>query len=199
MKSASEPWYDSCRRGFRGKKRLHSPAAIVRDYSHRHRPKTIRELQYFRDLPTLDAAISDAGRARYYDGKRHKRYSHQRRIPQEALERATKRLRRANLKEAQCFAELIERVQAAVRHVHGIGELYVYDTAFRLGGHLELLPDQVYLHAGTRQGARALSLDHRSGSVSPQHLPILFQRLKPHEIEDVLCIYKDWLRSAANA
>jgi len=86
MKSGSESWYDSCRRGSRGKKRLHSLAAIVRDYSHRHRPKTIRELKYFRDLPSLDAAITEAGLAQHYDGKRYKRYSHQRRIPREALE-----------------------------------------------------------------------------------------------------------------
>jgi hypothetical protein len=198
MKSASEEWNDSCRRGFRGRRRLHSLAAIVRDYYHRHRPKTIRELQYFHSLPSLGAAITEAGLARYHDGKRYKRYSHQSRISREALEIATRRLRRANLGGARSFTDLITRVRTAVRPVHGIGELYVYDTAFRLGAHLELLPKKVYLHAGTRQGARALGLDHRSGSLLPEHLPILLQRLKPHEMVDVLCIYKDWLGTAAN-
>jgi len=129
MKAGAGSWYDSCRRGSRGKKRLHSLAAIVRDYSQRHRPKTIRELKYFRDLLSLDAAITEAGLARHHDGKRHKCYSHQRRIPFEVLERATKRLRRANLKGADSFAELIERVRTAVRDVHGVRELYGYDTA----------------------------------------------------------------------
>jgi hypothetical protein len=198
IKFSSEERNDSCRRGFRGRRRLHSLAAIVRDYCRRHRPKTVRELQYFRKVPSLSAAITEAGLARYHDGKRYKRYSHQSRIPREALDTATKRLRRANLGNARSFADLIARVRTAVRSVHGIGELYVYDTAFRLGGHLELLPNEVYLHAGTRQGARALGLDHRSGFLSPEHLPVLLQQLKPHEIEDVLCIYKDWLRSAAN-
>jgi hypothetical protein len=198
MKSASNERHDPCRRGFRGHKRLHSLAAIVRDYIHRHRENANCELQYFHSLPTLAAAITEAGLARYFDGERYKRFSHQRRLPRETLEMATKRLRAANLRSARSFADLITRVSTAVRLVHGVGELYVYDTTLRLGGHLGLLPRKVYLHAGTRQGARALGLDHRSSSVSPNLLPILLRRLKPHEVEDVLCIYKDWLRSAAN-
>jgi hypothetical protein len=88
---------------------------------------------------------------------------------------------------------LISRVDAAARPVRGIGKLYVYDTAIRLGAYLQLFPLQVYLHAGTRSGARALGLDYRVNSVSPTYLPAALQQLKPHEVEDVLCIYKDWL------
>lgn len=196
MKSAPDEWPDPCRRGFRGHKRLRSLAAIVRDYIHRHRHKTIRELRYFRNLRSMEDAITAAGLARRPDGKR---WSHQRRIPPSALEKATRRLRRAKLGSASSFADLIARVDTAVRRVHGIGELYVYDTALRLGGHLRLLPHEVYLHAGTRRGARALGLDHRSDSVSPNQLPAALRRLRPHEVEDVLCIYKDWLRSVNGA
>ncbi len=109
---------------------------------------------------------------------------------------ATTRLRRAALGEARSFADLITRVANAVRPVCGIGELYIYDTALRLGGHLRLLPREVYLHAGTRRGAQALGLDPRSESVPPHCFRPVLQRLRPHEIEDVLCIYKDWLGSA---
>jgi hypothetical protein len=199
MKSIPADWSDACRRGFRGHKRLRSLAAIVKDYVLRHRHKTIRELRYFRSLPSLEAAISDAGLARRLDGGRYKRDSHQRRIPGPVLEIATKRLRRASLGDARSFADLIERVARAVRPVHGVGELYIYDTAFRLGGHLRLLPRQVYLHAGTRLGAQVLGLDPRSASVPLNQLPPALRRLRPHEIEDVLCIYKDWLRSANGA
>ncbi len=162
MKSSPAEWSDPCRRGFRGRKRLRSLAAIVQDYIRHHRYKTIRELQYFRNLRSLEEAITEAGLARWRDGNRYKRYSHQRRIPRAALEMATTRLHRANLGSARSFADLITRVNTAVRSVHGIGELYVYDTAFRLGGHLRLLPREVYLHAGTRSGARALGFDNRS-------------------------------------
>ncbi|MBI4192845.1 MAG: hypothetical protein HY525_20220 [Betaproteobacteria bacterium] len=80
-----------------------------------------------------------------------------------------------------------------MRSVRGIGELYVYDTALRLGAHLRLLPRQVYLHAGTRRGARALGLDHRAKSLAPTKLPAALRCLRPYEMEDVLCIYEDWL------
>jgi hypothetical protein len=108
-------------------------------------------------------------------------------------------LRDAHLQSARSFAELIARVDTTVRPVRGIGELYVYDTALRLGAHLRLLPDDVYLHAGTRRGAKALGLDHRSDSIPPSQLPAALHRLRPHEVEDVLCIYKDWLRRANGA
>lgn len=199
MKSAAADWSDPCRRGFRGRRRLRSLAAIVKDYVRRHRHKTIRELRYFRNLPNLQAAITDAGLARRLDGDRYKRYSHQRRIPREALDKATTRLRRAAVGDARSFADLITRVRKAVGPVHGIGELYIYDTALRLGGHLRLLPREVYLHAGTRRGAQALGVDPRSDSVSPNQLRPVLRRLRPHEIEDVMCIYKDWLRSANGA
>jgi len=97
------------------------------------------------------------------------------------------------------FADLLTHVNTAVRPIHGIGELYVYDTTLRLGGHLRLVPREVYLHAGTRRGARALGLDHRSDSVSPNQLPTVLRRLRPHEVEDLLCIYKDWLRTVDGA
>ena len=183
-------WPDQCRRGFRGRRRLHSFAAIARDYVRRHRPKTIRELQYFRDCRTFEEALTRAGLAQRPD---EKRWSHQRRIPRAALEHATRRLRQGQLRSARSFADLIARVNAAVRSVRGIGELYVYDTALRLGAHLRLLPREVYLHAGAKRGARALGLDHRAKSLAPTTLPGALRRLRPYEMEDVLCIYADWL------
>lgn len=195
MKSVSTAteWPNPCRRGFRGHRRFNSITAIVQDYIRRHRPNAIRELQYFRNIPSLKEAIEQAGLARTPNGKRS---SHQRRIPASVLQQATRRLRRANLGHVGSFAQLIARVTTATRSVHGIGELYVYDTALRLGVHLGLRPRRVYLHAGTRRGAQALGLDSRSESLSLNQLPEALRRLRPYEIEDVLCIYKDWLATA---
>ena len=147
-------------------------------------------------MRSFEEAITQAGLAHRPDGKR---WSHQRRIPPAVLERATRRLHQALLRSARSFADLIARVNAAVRSVRGIGELYVYDTALRLGAHLRLLPREVYLHAGTRHGARALDLDYRAKSLSPTELPAALRRLRPYEIEDVLCIYEDWLATAKGA
>jgi hypothetical protein len=50
---------------------------------------------------------------------------------------------------------------------------------------LNLFPDKVYLHAGTRLGARALGL-RTAATLKMSELPKEFRALKPHEIEDVL-------------
>ena len=74
--------------------------------------------------------------------------------------------------------------------VGGLGELYVYDTALRIGAKLNLLPNKVYLHAGTRSGAEALGFDGKATVLNVSDLPRELQKLEPHEIEDVLCIFK---------
>jgi hypothetical protein len=41
----------------------------------------------------------------------------------------------------------------------------MYDTALRIGAKLKLFPTKVYLHAGTRLGARALGLDDSAATL----------------------------------
>jgi hypothetical protein len=81
-----------------------------------------------------------------------------------------------------------------LKPVDGIGELYIYDTALRIGAKLNLLPSRIYLHAGARVGARALGFAGRLKYIELRDLPKEFQKLEPHEIEDVLCIFKDKLK-----
>ena len=78
--------------------------------------------------------------------------------------------------------------------IRGLAELYYYDTALRIGASRSLMPKHVYLHRGTRDGARALGLDWRADLLDPRALPKELAVLEPHEIEDFLCIYKDQLK-----
>ncbi len=141
-------------------------------------------------MRNFDDVLTKAGLAQMPDGKR---WAHQRRIPESVLLRATRRLRRANLQQADSFDELLNSVKAALNRVRGIGELYEYDTALRISAYLKTLPQRVYLHAGTRVGARALGFAPKLPSLAPRSLPSPLRKLRSHEIEDVLCIYKDWL------
>jgi len=43
---------------------------------------------------------------------------------------------------------------------------------------------------GTREGAAALGIDRSRKTVRPDELPAPLRTLRPHEIEDCLCIYK---------
>ena len=82
-------------------------------------------------------------------------------------------------------------VRDAIGPIHGIGDLTIYDTALRIGVNLGLWPTRVYLHSGTRVGARALGLNWRAPHIEPDDCPAELQLLRPHEIEDCLCIFKD--------
>lgn len=99
------------------------------------------------------------------------------------------RLGRANLKRARDFDELHERVREEIGSIGGIGRLMVYDTALRIGAKLSLAPKRVYLHSGTRAGARNLGLDWRADSLAVSDVPRALRELEPREIEDVLCIF----------
>jgi len=140
-----------------------SLATIVRAYVARHRSKAQEELAGFAKEPTVDSAVRRAGLAQRPCGRR---FDHQRRLPRAVLEAAAAELSRARLDDAPDFDVLQRRVKAAIGSISGIGELTVYDTALRVGAKLGLLPTRVYLHSGTRDGARALGLNWRAESLA---------------------------------
>jgi hypothetical protein len=85
--------------------------------------------------------------------------------------------------------------ERTAKGIGGIGELTIYDTAHRIGAYLRLAPENVYLHAGTRQGAKALGFKGSWASIPRREFPKALSRLRANEIEDCLCIYKNNLRS----
>jgi len=166
---------------------------IARDYVREYRTRAERELAYFKLLRTDEKAISRAALCLLPSGKRH---SHQRRIPKSVLAEAERRLveNTANLRRARSFDELQTLVAHLIGPIRGIGELSVYDISQRIGSRFDLEPERVYLHSGTRVGARALGFDGRRTSIEIAELPEgLTEELRPRELEDLLCIYKDAL------
>lgn len=58
-----------------------------------------------------------------------------------------------------------------------------------------IYPKMVYVHAGTRAGAKAMGLDIRRPYLKLDELPTPLRTLPAHEIEDLLCIFKDRLKN----
>lgn len=168
--------------------------SVVRAYRQRHRPRARAELDFYASLPSLGEAVLRAARAERPDGKRH---DHQTRIRRSAIQEVQRRLARLNLSRARDFHDLHTRIDAAIGPVPGIGALTVYDTTLRIGAKLGLEPEFVYLHAGTRAGAKALGLRSTALYLRPSELPTELRTLRPHEVEDVLCIFKQQLRRSA--
>ena len=160
--------------------------ALLRHYDVHHRPRVEAEQAWFARSRNLDEAIRRAALA---TDDRGKRFHHQRRIPPTALRAACQALiaETTSIARATNF-ETLHAIVAAAR-VRGTGPLYAYDTALRIGYYRNLLPIKVYVHAGTRTGARRLGLSQRA--IEPRDLPAALRRRPAHEVEDILCIYKD--------
>lgn len=131
--------------------------AIIRTYITHIRPRINKELDWFRQQPTLSEAIRLAALTVNSKGKR---YSHQRRLSKTVLEQARDILLENEKAIEACrdqdFDDLLTLLEQLLIPIKGLGELYVYDTALRIGAKVGLLPRRVYLHAGTRVGAKAL-------------------------------------------
>jgi hypothetical protein len=166
----------------------------VNDYIEHHRPRAARELEYFRRLLRSDEdAVSRAALAQLPSGNRH---PHQRRIPRASLDESRRRLLEnlPILRQAASFDELLDLINALIRPIPMVGELVVYDTALRIGARFGLEPRKVYVHAGTRDGAKALGFDGRRHAIEMHELPASIPQLSAREAEDLLCIYKSRLR-----
>lgn len=167
--------------------------AILRHYELHHRPRHDRELSWFRTQASLEDALRVAGKAQDEKGKR---YRHQRRIKPEAIEEATKRLVELHddLQRCSTFHELWALIRENLKPIQGIGDLYVYDAALRIGAYLRLTPERVYLHAGTRIGARKSGLllhpNDRREWLESNELPAPLRDLPPSDVENLLCIYE---------
>jgi hypothetical protein len=165
---------------------FHSLDAIIAHYLATYSDNADRELRFYRRQRTLDDALEHATLARLPSGKRA---HHQRRLSASTLNAAWDALKQCDLEECTDFHDLFCTIDETVRSIDGIGELYIYDTALRIGAFLLHTPDRVYLHAGVRVGARAIGFTG-GDYILCSDLPAEFTALQPHQIEDCLCIYK---------
>ena len=120
------------------------------------------------------------------DGSRHSHHARRRKIDL-TLAHTKLKAKIASIQKCGEFDAVHAIVKKIADSIKWLGPLYTYDCALALGAKLGIMPDKVYLHAGTRQGAQALGL-----LATETYLPVpeKLKSLKPHEIEDFLCIYK---------
>ncbi len=166
---------------------------LVDDYQHRFGPGRGDERERYASMSDLQTAIRNAPLARRADQKCE---SHQRRIGLAQLKVFEASLQRVGRMIGRCRS--FDMLHGIIKQhkTEGIGTLTIYDTAVRIGAYLRLAPERVYLHAGTREGARSLSLDTSTGYLDIEDVPLALRCLTADEIEDFLCIFKESLRGA---
>jgi len=119
------------------------------------------QLDGYRELKEIKEAVTNAiqakelvGKSYNLSGKRHgRRHGHQRRITPVAISSARKMLSHKKW-GFKSFEDLYACILDACKDIRGIGPLYIYDAALRIGACLNLEPKQVYLHAGALAGAK---------------------------------------------
>lgn len=134
--------------------------------------------------------------------KNYKKHPHQRRISRETLDNAVCSLekKKEELAAAKTFPELYAIVEGI--EISGYGLLARYDFAIRYGFNKDIAPEEVYLHSGTLEGAKAVLPEKkrlRPGDViKVKELPKPLQKLNGLHLENLLCIYKKELKRIKN-
>lgn len=102
--------------------------------------------------------------------------------------------------KSRSFDELFQIVSEC--KLKGFGELSIYDTALRIGSYLNIEPDKVYLHAGSRKGAELLEQKGyiKEGSSKKKYLeiedlPKALQKLKADDTQHFFCSMKDKMKN----
>lgn len=103
-------------------------------------------------------------------------------------------LDRERIQASKDFHTLFSLVKAMANRTGGLGEMWVYDVSVRVAAFLGKYPDRIYLHGGTREGARAFKIDSSRESVSKFELPRPIRKMPCHMIEDFLSKKKKELR-----
>jgi hypothetical protein len=167
--------------------------ALVKYFLVVEAPKGAAEISHWQRV-SLPVVLSDAGRGNDHSGKRH---PHLTRLQKSALLEARRRLMSNQdlFRSCRSFHEVLETVRRLTDDIWGYKEMAEYDTAMAIGAHLGLLPERIYLHRGTRQGAANMGLDVRHREyLEVAELPKELTVLEPYQIEDFFCFFEDVLR-----
>lgn len=172
-------------------------------WRYQERSKTDQVVEFCRTAPTLVEAIRRAVEARDADGKHHNHQSKvdiiARRTFGNLIWRERNWLRRMGrereLKELEWYTkfDFIYEWMDEIKPV-GIGPVTVYDVCVRICAFLGIEPKSVYLHAGVKQGIKALmpGNDWRQVGRVPMYMfPEPFCDMTADEVEDILCTYRE--------
>jgi hypothetical protein len=157
-----------------------------------------RELRWFAEQPSLRMGVARAAIAR---GPCGQRLSHQRHLLRQSLACAHRILLNNLPAIAACisFQQLYDTLKRLLTGIPRLQEVYFYDTALRIGAYFSSAgrhyPVEVFLHGGSLLGAQKIAtvaplVPRRRPRLSATAFPAPFSGMCPHELENLLCIYR---------
>lgn len=134
----------------------------------------------------FDDAVHRACDSRNWLGKVH---NHQSRVTQRSRDLfADLILRNITPLDIMSFDQLYDEMEKIIPS--GIGPVTLYDVATRVAAYLKLEPESLYLHAGVREGWRALGMITYGKRIPRHKWPLPLQKLSADACEDFLCTYR---------
>ena len=175
---------------------FNSLAEIVSDYIESKRPEAELELSFYRTLPNLEEAIRVSALAKVLKDGEEEKHDHQWRIPPKLLEELRKGLikKQDAIRSCKDFDSLLAITEQVAGKIWKNAELTIYDTAHRLATYRGIEPEFIYLHAGTREGARELGFPGNKKFLRHEDLPKQLRTLKPYELENLFCTRRSTFR-----
>lgn len=128
--------------------------------------------------------------------------SHFKKLNIDALQKAEKNLLniKSMFKKVNNFIDVYSLVRSVTEEISGLNRMFYYDVSFRIAACIgeSFLPQDVFYQRGTELGAIKLGIltENQIDEKKP-YLPYrkflrvskAFEKLKPYQIEDFLCIY----------
>lgn len=187
--------------GHRAASRAVGLEALLTIYDQHFKSGRDQELaRYNPSSTTFDDALMMAALARIPSGpgKEFRKEPHQNRIAPADLSAGYRALksRPAATWRKPTFASLIGETTQVARETPGLGDLWAFDTAFRLSIFFKCKPKEIHLHGGCRTGAERLLGRHLGQTVPLSSFGWLADRLGGPHLESFLCNLKDYLHPA---
>lgn len=177
------------------RKKYMTMTEIVSFYRTTYFQSAENEKAWFADCPSIKAAIRKAISSELNNSSKLMS-SHQRRIGRKRLKAVTHHYvnKAEKYRLAKSFDEVMKITESVILPKGArIGELARYDFSERIGAFLNLEPQDIYLHSGTRIGARRLGYKEKSqisySVIVSDHSEL--KGLAARHIENLLCIFKN--------
>jgi|GEM_PF-4470572 len=164
---------------------------IIKAYNKWHKPLLNGFLSYYEELTVEE--IIESVTIKHGEGPFLLSNPHYNRIKDKKnvfRSKRTKLIRKID-KIKECEQSNFEELFTIIKNcqVLGIGDLINYDISLAIGSRLNKYPNQLYLHASVLKAAKSLKLEINNNRVHREDLNTVFGNMKPHHIENMLCIY----------
>lgn len=181
-----------------GNPEIDSLEKVVNCFWQNHQDLAV-ERAYYESLDSLASAIDEAAQAL---GDENLGYDQPDTFSAATLAEARQELLASEqtLAAGTDFDAILDQVQQAIGHLHGLTPALVYLTALRIGLQAGLHPEKIYLASGARDGSGALvELSPDQLSLTRDQLPRIFQHpdLTTEDVQSCLTICRYQLQQLA--